>query len=62
MGLTDEEGLSRDQQYLIQQYLQAAPSREQEQKMGPEQVAETNAGQQRRRNRHPRQGRRRLDG
>jgi FHA domain len=42
MGLTDEEGLSRDQQYLIQQYLQAAAEREQEQKE-TEQVAETNA-------------------
>jgi len=42
MGLNDEEGLSRDQQYLIQQYLQAAAEREQEQKE-TEQVAETNA-------------------
>ncbi len=42
MGLTDEEGLSRDQQYLIQQYLQAAAEREQEQK-DTEQVAETEA-------------------
>ena len=42
MGLTDDEGLSRDQQYLIQQYLQAAAEREQEQKE-TEQVAETNA-------------------
>jgi FHA domain len=42
MGLTDEEGLSRDQQYLIQQYLQAAAEREQEQKE-TEQIAETEA-------------------
>ena len=42
MGLTDEEGLSRDQQYLIQQYLQAAAEREQEQKE-TEQIAETDA-------------------
>ncbi|HKQ19765.1 MAG TPA: AgmX/PglI C-terminal domain-containing protein, partial [Candidatus Eisenbacteria bacterium] len=42
LGLNDEEGLSRDQQYLIQQYLQAAAEREQEQKE-TEQVAETNA-------------------
>ncbi len=42
MGLTDEEGLSRDQQYLIQQYLQAAAEREQEQKE-TEQVAESQA-------------------
>jgi FHA domain len=42
MGLNDDEGLSRDQQYLIQQYLQAAAEREQEEKE-TEQVAETNA-------------------
>jgi hypothetical protein len=42
MGLTDEEGLSREQQNLIQQYLQAAAEREQEQKE-TEQIAETNA-------------------
>jgi hypothetical protein len=42
LGLNDEEGLSRDQQYLIQQYLQAAAEREQEEKE-TEQVAETNA-------------------
>jgi hypothetical protein len=42
LGLNDEEGLSRDQQYLIQQYLQAAAEREQEEKE-TEQVTETNA-------------------
>ena len=42
LGLNDDEGLSRDQQYLIQQYLQAAAEREQEEKE-TEQVAETNA-------------------
>jgi len=42
MGLDNDEDLSRDQQYLIQQYLQAAAEREQEQKE-TEQVAETNA-------------------
>jgi hypothetical protein len=42
LGLSDDEGLSRDQQYLIQQYLNAAAEREQEQKE-TEQVAETNA-------------------
>jgi hypothetical protein len=42
LGLSDDEGLSRDQQYLIQQYLDAAAEREQEQKE-TEQVAETNA-------------------
>jgi hypothetical protein len=42
MGLTDEEGQSRDRQYLIQHYLQAAAEREQEQKE-TEQIAETDA-------------------
>ena len=42
MGLLDEEGLSRDQQYLIQQYLNAAAEREQEEKE-TEQVTEQNA-------------------
>ncbi len=32
LGLTDDEGLSRDQQYLIQQYLLSAAEREQEKK------------------------------
>lgn len=42
LGMLDDEGLSRDQQYLIQQYLNAAAEREQEEKE-TEQVAETAA-------------------
>ena len=61
MGLTDDEGLSRDQQYLIQQYLQAAAEREQEEKE-TEQVAETNADNKEGGTGHARQGRRGLDG
>jgi hypothetical protein len=42
MGATDEDGVSSDQQYLIQQYLQAAAEKEQEEKP-TEQVAENAA-------------------
>jgi hypothetical protein len=42
LGLTDDEGINQDQLYLIQQYLQAAAEREQEEKE-TEQVAEDNA-------------------
>lgn len=42
LGLTDEEGMSKDQLYLIQQYLNAAAEREIEQKE-TEQVAQDNA-------------------
>jgi hypothetical protein len=42
MGATDEDGINSDQQYLIQQYLQAAAEKEQEEKP-TEQVADTAA-------------------
>jgi hypothetical protein len=42
LGATDEDGISADQQYLIQQYLQAAAEKEMEEKE-TEQVAENNA-------------------
>ena len=42
MGATDEDGINSDQQYLIQQYLQAAAEKEQEEKP-TEQVAENAA-------------------
>jgi len=42
LGLTDDEDINQDQLYLIQQYLQAAAEREQEEKE-TEQVAEENA-------------------
>src|SRR5262249_20952224 len=42
LGSTDEDGISADQQYLIQQYLQAAAEKEMEEKE-TEQVAENNA-------------------
>ena len=42
LGLTDDEDINKDQLYLIQQYLQAAAEREQEQRE-TEQVAEENA-------------------
>lgn len=42
LGLTDDEDINQDQLYLIQQYLQAAAEREQEEKE-TEQVAEDNA-------------------
>ncbi|NUQ11739.1 MAG: FHA domain-containing protein, partial [Gemmatimonadaceae bacterium] len=42
LGSTDEDGVSADQQYLIQQYLQAAAEKEMEEKE-TEQVAENNA-------------------
>ena len=42
LGLTDEEGQSRDRQYVMQEYLQAAAEREKEQRE-TEQVAETDA-------------------
>jgi hypothetical protein len=42
MGATDEDGISQDQQYLIQQYLQAAAEKEMEEKQ-TEQVAENQA-------------------
>lgn len=42
MGLTDEDGMSRDQQYLIQQYLNAAAEKEMEEKE-TEQTADDNA-------------------
>ena len=47
MGLTDEEGQSRDRQYLIQQYLQAAAERDEERKeteATAETVADNEAG------------------
>jgi FHA domain len=42
LGSTDEDGISSDQQYLIQQYLQAAAEKEMEEKE-TEQVADNNA-------------------
>jgi hypothetical protein len=42
LGSTDEDGLSSDQQYLLQQYLQAAAEKEMEEKE-TEQVADNNA-------------------
>jgi hypothetical protein len=42
LGVTDEDGISADQQYLIQQYLQAAAEKEMEEKE-TEQVAEDKA-------------------
>jgi pSer/pThr/pTyr-binding forkhead associated (FHA) protein len=42
LGMTDEDGISADQQYLIQQYLDAAAEKEQEEKE-TEQVADNNA-------------------
>jgi pSer/pThr/pTyr-binding forkhead associated (FHA) protein len=42
LGSTDEDGISADQQYLIQQYLNAAAEKEMEEKE-TEQVAENNA-------------------
>jgi hypothetical protein len=42
LGGTEEDGISADQQYLIQQYLQAAAEKEMEEKE-TEQVAENNA-------------------
>ena len=42
LGATDEDGISSDQQYLIQQYLQAAAEKEMEEKE-TEQVADNNA-------------------
>lgn len=42
LGATDADGISQDQQYLIQQYLQAAAEKEMEEKQ-TEQVAEQNA-------------------
>ena len=42
LGSTDEDGISADQQYLLQQYLQAAAEKEMEEKE-TEQVAENNA-------------------
>jgi hypothetical protein len=42
LGSTDEDGVSADQQYLIQQYLQAAAEKEMEEKE-TEQVAENSA-------------------
>ncbi len=42
LGLTDDEGINQDQLYLIQQYLNAAAEREQEEKE-TEQVSEDNA-------------------
>jgi FHA domain len=42
LGATDEDGISADQQYLIQQYLQAAAEKEMEEKE-TEQVSEANA-------------------
>ena len=42
LGATDEDGISQDQTYMLQQYLKAAAEHEQEDKQ-TEQVAETNA-------------------
>jgi hypothetical protein len=42
LGATDEDGISSDQQYLLQQYLQAAAEKEMEEKE-TEQVADNNA-------------------
>jgi hypothetical protein len=42
VGATDEDGISSSQQYLLQQYLQAAAEKEMEQKE-TEQVAENAA-------------------
>ena len=42
LGSTDEDGISSDQQYLLQQYLQAAAEKEMEEKE-TEQVADNNA-------------------
>ena len=42
LGATDQDGISQDQQYLIQQYLAAAAEKEMEEKQ-TEQVAEQNA-------------------
>jgi len=42
LGATDDDGVSADQQYLIQQYLQAAAEKEMEEKE-TEQVADNNA-------------------
>jgi hypothetical protein len=42
LGLTDDEGIDKDQLYLIQQYLKSAAEREQEERE-TEQIAEENA-------------------
>ena len=61
LGLTDDEGIDKDQLYLIQQYLKSG-GRARDGGEGDRAGRRGQRGQQGRRYRHSSQGRRRLDG